>query len=386
MFNKTLLVLGLIFSFNVFGIEQSIEVVVKKDTATTPQMDLLTLNGYRQAVTSELLKSNLDSEKFWQKLEEKNLSDTQEVEFLKPLFKNPVFLAGKDDPNDAFIKSIFKFDFDQEKFKAMTDEFLSDLPDVTLKTFYIVPDISIDKEMTWSDVGVSKKENFSGVIVDSWKKWAATQFKNYVNVVVLEKDFSSRPSQLNAESVTLKWNSMLKKAEVFQDRRSIRYELSAQYVLVNTKTNETLVGFDFPLQKRELGINNQKELSSNLASLIYNLLNSQTAKITQALAQNQASAALTLVEFKVTGKHGLFDITQINTILMERFKDQALTSELKSYSSEGSTIAIKSKLSSQELTQLLAREGGKYPLSEQKILSFSPETNTFAIISKEANN
>ncbi len=386
MLSKTFLVLCLLFSFNVFGVEQSVEVVVKKDAATSPQMDLLTLNGYRQAITSELLKSNLDSEKFWKKFEEKKLSPSEEAEFFRPLFRNPVFLSGKENPEDLFIKSIFKFDLDLEKFKALTSEFLSDLPDVSLKTFYIIPDIGIDRDMTWTDVGVSKKENFSGVIIESWKKWAATQFKNYPNVVVLEKDLSVKPSNLNPESVTLKWNSMLKKGEVFQDRRTVRYELSAQYVLVNTKSNETLVGFDFPLQKRELGINSAKDLSSNLASLVYNLLNSQTAKLTQALTQNQASAALSVVEVKITGKHGIFDITQINTILMEKFKEQALTSELKSYSSEGSMIALKSKLPPQELFNMLAKDGGKYPLNEQKILSFSPETNTFAIISKEANN
>lgn len=386
MFNKIVLLSVLFFSVSVFGVEQSVEVVVKKDGATSPQMELIAQNGYRQAVTSELLKSNLDSEKFWKKFEEKKLTPEQESEFFKPLFKNPVFLSGKDNPEDLFIRSIFKFDLDTEKFKAMTTEFLSDLPDASLKTFYLVADIEIDRNMTWADVGVTKKENFSGVIVESWKKWAATQFKDYPNVVVLEKDLPTKPSNLNGESVTLKWNSMLKKAEVFQDRRSVRYELSAQYVLVTTKTNETLVGFDFPLQKRELGTNNAKELSSNLASLIYNLLNSQTAKLTQALAQNQASAALSVVDFKIIGRHGLFDITQINTLLMEKFKDQALSSELKSYSSESSVIAIKSKLSIEELSLLLAKEGGKFPLSEQKILSFSPETNTFAILSKEANN
>lgn len=388
MLNKALAIL--VFCFSLYSYANEVEVTLKKAPADSSEkvqvLPLLTLNGYRQALTKELLARNLDSDLFWKKLEEKNLKDEEESALFKPLFLNPVFLTGPANPADEYERATFKYELDTKKVDSFFGEILSTLPDVTLKTFYLYPEIKIDDTMTWSDVGVNKAENFSGVIVESWKKWAATQFKNFPNVVVLEKDLNDVPASLNPESVTLKWTSQLKRAEVFSDRKSARFEVVAQYVLVNTKTKQTLVGFDFPTQKREFGIYNTKELSSNLASLIYNLLNSQTGKITGALELNRATSTLSLTQMKITGQHGLFDITQLNSFLAENFKDIALSSELKSYSSDSSVISIKSTLSEDSLVARFAKDGGRFPLNEQKILVFSPENRSFAIIPKEANN
>lgn len=408
--------------------EEKLQVIVKKadlakqenqssDAAVKKEPFSFLLNGMRQAVTGELVKNELDPENFWKKIEEKKFSDTDEINFFRPYFNRfnimmdrpvvaapvrveapkpadpadpgilqtpapkPVVL-----PEDLFLRSTFSYEFDAVKIKSLFVETMTNLPDVTIKTFYIIPDISITDEMTWMDVGVTKQENFSGVIVDSWKKWAETQFKNFTNVVVLEKDFTERPAEMHAESVTLKWTSTIKKSEVFQDRKSARYEVGAQYVLVNTKTNQSLVAFDFPVQKREVGISVSKDLSSNLASLIYNLLNSQAVKLTSAFELNRASSTLSIVDIKVSGKHGLFDITQINTFLSERFKEYAMASEMKSYSVDSSMISIKSTMNQEALYTALGKDGGKFALNEQKILLFSPENKTFAIIPKEANN
>ncbi len=387
----TLLLFVLCFSFSAYCDE--VNVALKKSTLTTrdpnvkiPVLTLMALNAYRQALTKELISRNLDSDKFWEKLEEKKLNDEEEVALFKPLFMNVSMLSQPPNPADEFERTVFKYDLDKLKAESLFNEYLTNLPDVTIKTFYIIPDIKIEESMSWSDVGVSKAENFSGVIVDSWKKWASSQFKNFANVVVLDKEMAQVPENLNPESVTLKWNSLLKRAEVFQDRKSARFELSAQYLLINTKTNQTLVGFDFPTQKKEFGIYSPKDLSSNLASLVFNLLNSQTSKITGALELNRATSTLSVVEVKITGKHGLFDITQINNFLAEQFKDIGLSAELKNYSSAGSAISIKSTLSASELYARLAKDGGKYSLNEQKILLFSPENHSFAIIEKQANN
>lgn len=425
------LILGLFIMMSLStarAVEEKLQVMVKKsdlakqeiqsgDPAVKKEPFSFLLNGMRQAVTGELVKNELDPDIFWKKIEEKNLSDTDEINFFRPYFNRfnivmdraptaapaPAPAPKPTDPadpgilqtpapkpvapvEDQFQRATFNYEFDADKIKSLFVETMTNLPDVTIKTFYIIPDISITDEMTWMDVGVTKKENFSGVIIDSWKKWAETQFKNFTNVVVLEKDFTEKPAGMNAESVTLKWTSTIKKSEVFQDRKSARYEVGAQYVLVNTKTNQSLAAFDFPLQKREVGVAVPKDLSSTLASLIYNLLNSQTVKLTSALELNRASSTLSIVDIKVTGKHGLYDITQINAFLSDRFKEYAMASEMKSYSVDSSMISIKSTMSQEALYAALGKDGGKFALNEQKILLFSPESKTFAIIPKEANN
>lgn len=434
MLDKSLkMILGLFLMVSLttaMAAEEKLQVLVKKvdlsnqetrggDPAIKEEPFSFLLNGMRQAVTAELVKHELDSDAFWKKIEEKNLSNADEINFFRPYFNRFNVVMDKPetaaivpaeakpvvkdpaDPGvlqtpapavkvaaaqDQYQRATFSYEFDAVKVKSLFVEILTNLPDVTIKTFYIIPDISISQEMTWMDVGVTKKENFSGVIIDSWKKWAEAQFKNFTNVVVLEKDFTEKPARMNPESVTLKWTAAIKKSEVFQDRKSARYEVSAQYVLVNTKTNLSLQAFDFPVQKREVGIANPKDLSSTLASLIYNLLNSQTVKLNSSLELNRASSTLSIVDIKVTGKHGLYDITQINALLAERFKEYALTSEMKSYSVDSSMVSIKSTMSQEALYAALAKDGGKFTLNEQKILLFSPENKTFAIIPKEANN
>ena len=385
-----------------FSAEEKIEISVKKsDTiqdsrgglpATKEGPFSFLLNGMRQAITAELSKNELNSEIFWKKIEDKKISDADEINLFRPYFNRFNIVMDKSDANsqkvveapgtEQFLKATFSYEFDAEKIKKFFLETMADAHDEKNKTIYIIPDINITQDMNWMDLGVSKQENFSGVIIDSWKKWAQTQFKSFTDVVVLEKDFLEKSDQLNAESVTLKWNSTIKKAEVFQDRKSARFEVSAQFVLVNTRSNQSLLAFDFPLQKKEVSITSPKDLSSVLASLVFNLLNSQTVKINSALELNRATSTLSIVDIKLTGKHGLFDITQINSMLSERFKEFALTSEMKSYSMDSSVISIKSTLNQQALYSLFMKDGGKYIFNEQKILLFSPETKVFAIISK----
>ena len=385
-----------------FSAEEKIEISVKKsDTiqdsrgglpATKEGPFSFLLNGMRQAITAELSKNELNSEIFWKKIEDKKISDADEINLFRPYFNRFNIVMDKSDANsqkvveapgtEQFLKATFSYEFDAEKIKKFFLETMADAHDEKNKTIYIIPDINITQDMNWMDLGVSKQENFSGVIIDSWKKWAQTQFKSFTDVVVLEKDFLEKSDQLNAESVTLKWNSTIKKAEVFQDRKSARFEVSAQFVLVNTRSNQSLLAFDFPLQKKEVSITSPKDLSSVLASLVFNLLNSQTVKINSALELNRATSTLSIVDIKLTGKHGLFDITQINSMLSERFKEFALTSEMKSYSMDSSVISIKSTLNQQALYSLFMKDGGKYIFNEQKLLLFSPETKVFAIIPK----
>ena len=388
---RILLFLSLISSLQVLADQQTTEVLLKNEPSIkVNSLDIFTLNGMRQAITKELEDKKLNSEELWQKLDAKNMNNIEEQDFFKPYFSaaslsipEPQVLDNEEKIKaDIFSRAIFIYEIDSKKVKNLYDVHVTNLPDLALKTFYIFPDISIDSVMTWEDVGVTKKENFSGVIAESWKKWAESQFKNYPNIVILEKDFVIKSETTNSESVILKWISSLKKTEVFQDRKSARFEINGQFVLNNAKSGETLVGFDFPSQKREINISKPKDLSSTLASLIYNLLNSQTSRISSALELNKASSTLITTEMTVTGRHGLLDITQVNSMLIERFKEVALSSELKSYSSESSVITMKSTATLNSLTVLLARDGGRFTLNEQKILLFNPTNRSFAILPK----
>ena len=372
-------------SYSEEGLEKILEISLEKNAENQGiYQDLVSLAAYKDAINAEfkiIPTSQSEIEKFWKKIAEKNLDLKSELLLLKPLFVKENLVLIENSEKSVLYKHKFQYELNKTLFNDFHQTILRGY-DASQKTLFLLADIGISRDMSWADVGVNSPENFAGVIIDSWKKWGSGQFKMFTQVVILPKDFSERPLNMNPESVTLKWNSLLKKAETFHDRQSARFELIAQYVLMSSKTNQTLIGFDFPTQKKEVGILNSKSLSSTLASLIYNLLTTQGGKINSAIELNTVDSSLMVSEFKLVGKHGLYDLTLVNNFLNEKFKNIKLTSELKSYQSTGSILTIKSSLTAEALILKFSGDGGNFPLNEQKILVFSPIDRTFAINQK----
>lgn len=368
----------------------SVEVLANKEelTADVNEDMLLQLNGFRQAVTRELEELKLDSALYWSKLESKKMSLKDEQLFLKTFFTNEtVARPAPQDPTQALpLKGTFSASIDIEKLKASYEELANDLADTKLKTFYLLTTIELDKSMTWEDLGLTKAESFSGVILDSWKTLITKEMKGFERVVVLDKDFTNKPDYMNSKSVTLKWNSVIKKVGSGSDTQKASYEINAQYVLQKTKSGTVVTSLDFPVQKRSFDHKNAKALSSNLASLIYSLLLSQVSKIQGHLDTDAQALEMSEVEVTLNGKVGLSEIFQINSYLQEKFKDLKLTSQMKSYTGENAKILIRAQASVEAILDSLSKEGGKFPLNEQKVLHFNRSDKTFAILPKESNN
>ncbi|MGZ3806804.1 MAG: hypothetical protein ACXVCE_01860, partial [Bacteriovorax sp.] len=333
--------LSLIFSCPLFAKTVECEVFTKKSEINKEmsETDLLTLNGLRQTVTSELEGLKLDSKDYWEKLDQKKMDLPSELQFLRALFENIVISqAAPMDARDASeetkkedkLSGFFKADLSLEKLKENFTEVTTNIAEIKMKTFYILANIDLDSSVSWDDLGVSKSSSFSGVIIDSWKKLALSEFKNFERIQVLEKDFADKPNAMNPKSVTLKWSSVLKKVASNADKKTATFALSAQYILVNTKTNAVLLSFDFPLQKREFGTQDKKALSSSLASLVYNLLLSQKNKIESLVLEEDKALSMSEVEVKIKTLAGLSDIYAINSLLQEKFRSIKLTSTLKS--------------------------------------------------------
>lgn len=249
--------------------------------------------------------------------------------------------------------------------------------DKPLSVFYIEASIIIDKEMTWEEIGVGDETAFTDVIKTSWKAWAEKNFLKFDQV-----DISSVPPDatlLHKNSNLLKWTSVITKKD-FDD-----YELSAQFVLTVPKTNEVLLSHNFPEQKILIDFSNKKASGSKLASLIYNLLNSQTEKIKTLTAAIQEISKTTAVVIPFKGKLSLSEMLEIKTVLEAKFKDAALTANLKNFTTDEGSFFVKANLGEEKL-HLLFQETGKFPLNEQKLLLFNKDDKSFAILPKEQNN
>ena len=393
MFRK-FLILVILFTNISFAKDISIEVLAAPTLVTTEMNEeqLLTLNGYRQAVTSELLNLKLNSELFWNKVDQKKMSGKEEAAFLNQIFANVLLAralpADSKEPlaEGEKLSGTFKALLDLEKLKLLFLEVTTDLTETKLKTFYLLATIDIEDNMSWDDVGVQKAESFREVILDNWKKLLTKEIKGFERISVLENDLKTKPDYLNNKSITLKWTSTIKKIVSNPLNNTVSFELSAHYILQNTKLGTTLWAFDFPVQKRDFDTQNKKALSSSLASLVYNLLLSQSSKLNEITLENENKLEQSEVEIKIDSKTGLSEIYQINLVLQEKFKGLKLSSQMKSYSSVGSVLIIHADGTSDKILEALNMGGEKLPFNEQKVLLFNRADKSFAILPKGPNN
>lgn len=252
--------------------------------------------------------------------------------------------------------------------------FAQDLPK---KVFYIDASFEIDKEMKWEEIGVGNETAFTDVIKKSWKVWAEKNFKNFDQVEV-----SAPPTDttfLHKNTAVLKWTSLITKKD-FDD-----YQLSAQYILLTPKENDVLLSYTFPDQKILIDFSIKKEAGSKLASLIYNLLNSQTVKFKALQIKIQEASTSVALVISYKGKISLSEMLAVKNQLETQFKNTNITVDLKNYSFNEGAFFVKANVSEENLMSQF-QQAGKIPLNEQKILIFNTQDKSFAILPKEQNN
>lgn len=366
--------------------EKELEVEKVEGAPEAPKLSMInkyTLTGYRQAITDELKLLGFDKnngiEDFWKSINAKNLKFEKEITYLAPVFTEVSFASKAQTETQSETMS-FKYEVDQNKLKKLFAENVQSYVNHAVANLYLNPEITIDSNLEWKDLGVSSKEDFVNAIVDSWKSWAKEKFPSFENVIVMTSDFKEVPEDLNPGAISIKWSSHIKRPEVYTERMSALYSITSQYVVANTKTNINLLAFDFPEQKSEYSVQKTQELSSKLASFIYNSLNSQTAKISSTVDFNKASSTLHIADFNLKGAMGMSDLIQVSHYLQNKYKAYALESDLKNYSTDVSVLAIRSTADAAGLNKIFALDKAPVAISDTKTLSFDVETNTFGIV------
>ncbi len=246
--------------------------------------------------------------------------------------------------------------------------------EIPKKILYINAAVEIEKGLAWEELGVTSKESFTEVITKSWKIWAESHFNKFELVETIAPPGVT--SKSHHFSAILQWSSQIKKLD---DKY---LELSAEYVLRGLKSNEVLLSYSFPAQKILIDHYSNQVTGSKVASLIYNLLNSQTGKIKtihDSIKESDESVNLLIV---IRGNVSLSETIEIKNILQNRFKEISLSVELKEYSLKDTSLFIRASVTEEKLLLTLAN-AGQIPINEQKILLFKLEDKSFAIIPKE---
>jgi hypothetical protein len=383
-------VLALLFlSLQLNAKEVVIQASAKADRVTPEfsREQVLILSGMRLVLTREFEEQKLDSAIFWSKLDKKHLSDKEESDFLqKFLDKTQLIPSPNDNPDEEAdpdkISAMFRAEFEPEMIKDAYTKFITDVDLVRAQSFYILPNIEIDPSLNWTDLGVTRAENFTSVVLDAWKAHFEKLFPNFESVELLDKELTSKPEEINPNSITLKWKSVIKKMVVKKSSKTAEYELTAQYVVVNTKSNEVISSNDYPLSKKEFSLEDKKALASGLVSWIYNLLLSQSAGIQSSIEKQFKLTNKNEMDVKIIARAGLVEVYQILAILSDQLKEVKLTAQLKSYGQEESIFTLKFESKMEKFFELMHKKDNTLTINEKKVLVFNPADKTFAIISK----
>jgi hypothetical protein len=388
----------LLLSIKIYPLEidETLTVDLKDLTDINLENNIARERFIEKSFLNQCASEKLDCDLLTKKLTDKKYSADDLMKYHSSFFSEiqMVKVVNKDasaDTSKSLNQSIFNIHakFDLDKFKQSFKEITLDFEELKAKNFFIEPKINLFSNTNWTDLGVSREESFSGAILNSWKGLIQKNLPEYKNQDVKNNALFLKENLnlVHPQSVTLGWNTDIKKVYFDAITKKISFEISAHFVLINTINRNVILSFDFPIQKRELDSSNKKELSSVLASLVFNLLNSQMSKIQSSLTTSNQMNSL---EIKLTGMTSLSEIYKAKKAIETALISQKVLISVKKMNTIESVLKLDSVVSDEIKMFALLKTHGPILLdetivepNEQKFLYFDNENKSFAIRKKD---
>lgn len=392
MFSLKLLLICFLLTGPCWALELNKEVTVQKTPdSSVKELELeLKIKGLDEILNNQLTILGVNLEKFKIQVEKKHYSKENYLNFLESFFNKAelIIIAQNEKVSSSdTISAIVNVDLDQEKAKKMALEIIEDLDFYKKNNFYFDYNLDLQANTTWEDLGVNSEAIFNDALINSWRELLIPQYAaRYSNVVFVQENdkniLENFSNIIPSESVILKLNIKIKKTFENKSISMAGYEIFGDYVLIKARDRSSILSYDFPVQKKELSTKNKKELSSNIASLVYNFLKFQTKKIEEKIANNVLKADN---RFKLTGQKMLSELSQVQSVLEKYLLPVKGHVVIKKFSTSESELAILD--TNFENLIIMLNKMGKLPLSddknEQKVLIFNAETKSFAINQKD---
>ncbi|GAB4014561.1 MAG: hypothetical protein Fur0010_12790 [Bdellovibrio sp.] len=323
-----------LFSGNVFAqslIEGEGRFFSKDEDSLVFIKQQLLYQSFRQIVTKEMEALGLDTKVFWQKYEEQfenyfrpveeklkeklrpEESAKNRVEFEKTLRTqklNALSRYGKIQraiqsysikrmtrspqvPNSRFMTVEAKVD--RKNLTELYMNFIRVGSDKGYEKLFLVTDFQL-LNASWTDTGVEIERDFTSVVNEHWKKWLIEN-GGLGNTEVFIADSSAQSNFderiQRSESLTdgneggelwLKVGLRLNKSSEDLVLQKRTFQVSGEYVLLDSKTNYILDKGDFPIEIGTFSTHDLHQFSSQLASMIYRLPVSFWGKFSQILS------------------------------------------------------------------------------------------------------
>ncbi len=256
------------------------------------------------------------------------------------------------------------------------------------ETFYIDLDLNLLQGTVVEDLGVKELQTLENSIFEAWKKLITKeipQFKNLENF----NDLDFKSVEQNPKNVLLLFKVSFKKLPKASIVGKMNLQISASYVLQKLSNKKILSTFDYPQIERNLDLSNSKELSSNVASLIYNLLNAKSQELAASLKNEDQYSSQTIMEVSVKNVKSLVDLTRLNGFVGNLAKlHQAkckIDTKIKNFSVNSPQLLISYTCLDTEFFEVI-KQVKDTPFDNGRLVQFLPDQKTFEIFTQALHN
>lgn len=206
--------------------------------------------------------------------------------------------------------------------------------------------------LTWAEVGVEIKEDFTKVIQDHWQKWWEKKpDKKISEISIIDegkeqtiRKFLRLPSKVTGEVLSpggmgdygISRNSLFMEIKISitkeQDRDLLgmkKFTINLNYVLIDLNSKNIIFSKQFPATSVNYKFQNMHELSSSLASYLYRLPLESFSDIEKNIFKE--APAYSEIELKVMNFKNISEVLSINELLISKGVTLHLNSRLEQY-------------------------------------------------------
>lgn len=285
---------------------------------------------------------------------------------------------------------------------APSSTVIADIPQATIvnprldavskeATLFFHLDLNLLSDTKFEDLGVKDEKNITDAVIEAWKNWAKKELGEFKNLEQYSGDLDFKSvSNHHPKNVLILFKANLRRLKRVGVIEKVDIEVGAEYVVVQLSNKKILASFDYPYIHRSFESVDQKNLSSQVASLFYNLLVAKSGDIaTQIKSMFFIPGDSKEYEFSISGAKNLIEINRLSVSLGKwEEKNRSLctfSNKVSSFSLSSAKILINSSCNDFNLVEVL-KTVGNLELNQGRSFHFLPDQKTFEIFDIPAEN
>lgn len=310
-------------------------------------------------------------------------------------------------PNRRYMRMNVKVN--RRSLQKLYAQFVSDSFQMHYDRLIVLTDINLENGV-WTDLGVSNKSVLESALNESWQKWFTNNYSNISNLIEFEnakiamenesskEENAAAPenqeeAEIDQKLISEATDAMSSEEKVVKELRlSVEVRIKKTFedqlesfvgfgikVFINVfdpATNKLIVSSDITEEPQKFSTKDVKELSSSVASAIYNLPLKKLEGLKSDVLKNKSQTHYVKVKFK----HFPADLILLRSKIEEVGIGAGLDAEVVNYRPMLSEIKISHNASQEKLTAMLARVNEvKFLQDNNLIVQFNTETNAYHI-------